>query len=311
MIEQISPIQLGLALVGAAAIISYLLYRTIQRKAATQEEVLGTLQAYLLESGDLVAGVYSLAERIWTDIAFINRMAAERGLTEEQLKSLRRNMKFYGVRDKATRALRDRTLLMSTQSLAPESPYVKAIRSEELWPGKVVNVYMTAGPGERLGTVGDWNIAWISPLNVRNPSRQSEGSTISFDGIKNLGELAAYSRQAAHNISEIKATKQQVEDRTDTVDKLVKENLSLRDQVNILKTVLAKKPLRQVPEVAVEAVGRGNILWYAVAAVAGYFVGSNISQTFTEPQTLGTALFVAFPLALWYFFFRKKAVGRV
>jgi len=297
------------AVIGVGILALVLLYRFWTREPVTHEQILGKYEIILPYVGDKILGLMTKADRIWRDVAFINRMAADQGLTEEQLNALRR-IYVYAVRDEATRSPRDKTLLFSTDPLGPESAYVKPIRWEQVLPGRFENVYFAEGYGERIGTIGDYNVAYIIPRNMQ--SLQDEPlKNFPVNDIKNLGEMASYSRRAAINISEIQATKQQVEDRTATVDKLVKENLSLRDQVNMLKTMITKKPLRELPELAVEAAGRGNLLWYIIAAVVGYFAGTNISQTFMEPQQLGFIGFIAAPAALYYFYFRRKAAPRV
>jgi len=314
----LSVTQLVLLIVIGGVATVYALIKLSEKRPATDEPVVAYVRYILLPSGEEVLGWTSLADKLLRNVAFTTKLTTGTNIRLDQFELISKYCHAYGVRDEATSAIGDKTLMFSTMPIGIGSPYCKVIHAERplVLGGRPYNYLLVEGYGERAGKFEDWNVAWVIPRDLSNPTGAlGTPDPKAFEQYnkmcKLLGEAATHSRRAARNISEIEAAKQQVEDRTATVDKLVKENLSLRDQVNTLKTILSKKPLHELPEVAVEAVGKGNILWYIIVAVVGYFAGTNISQTFMEPQQLGFIGFIAAPAALYYFYFRRKAAPRV
>jgi len=314
----LSVTQLVLLIVLGGVATVYALIRLSEKKAATDEPILGYMRFILLPNGEEVLGWTSLAEKMLRDTEIISKLASNNAKVLDQFQLFAKYCHAYGVRDEATSAIGDRTLVLSTMPIGIGSPYCRVIHSQRslLLGGRPYNYLVVEGYGHRVGKFDEWNVAWIIPRDLSNPTgplgTPDPKAFEQYDEMcKLLGETANFSRRTVHRVSELHAKNQAIEDMRVTVDKLVADNLHLRDLNNMLKLILSKKGLREMAEVAVAAVAKSNILWYLIAAVAGYFVGVSISQTMMEPQQLGFILFIAAPAALYYFYFRRKTTPRV
>jgi len=302
-----SPLQLVAVGLVAAAILAVLLFRYIVGKPATEEVILGRYEIVLIKTGDVIRGIMSTAERIWQDIAFINSL--NNLIPEKQFKTLRDNIHLYAIRDEATRAARDKTLLLSTASLAPETPGVRAIRSERIL-GTYANRYFAEGWGERIGTVGEWNIAYIYPRNLHSLRDEPLSQVkVSFDELKNLGELASHARRGALNISALREKDQLIEDISNRAKDMAADLRRAFDQRDLAWKGASRPDLRQYPPPPEPARrGLGPIWMYAVALIGGYFVGSNFfAQNFASAQQAGFVGAIVAVVAL-YFIQRRKLI---
>jgi len=305
----------AISLIAAAAVVYGVIRYLNKLPPAEGEMVLGKIKIHLLTTGELVEGDYSPVEKRWYDMQFVASML-KTGLTESQFKTLRSVCKLYAVKDEATRLPFDKTLVISTAPLGPESPCVQPIRAEpRLGLGRPVNVVVAAGYGMRLGTIEEkWNGALFVPLNLSTfKLEEPQFGNVSGSEFKSLCntlfQTMVDSRRSKLNVSKVAESERFVEDVKTQNQNLLTENRGLADRLLLALKGASRPDLRQYPpQPEPPRRGVGPIWMYALALVGGYFAGSNFfAQNFASAQQAGFVGAIVAVVAL-YLIQRRKLI---
>jgi len=311
----LSVTQLVLLIVIGGVATVYALIRLSEKKPATDEPIVGYTRFILLPNGEEVLGWTSLAEKIRRDTEYISKLVSNDAKTLAQFE-LFRKCSWYGVRDEATSAIGDKTLILSTMPIGLGSAYSKAIHSQRslILGGRPYNYLLVEGHGQRAAKFDEWNIAWIIPRDLSNPAGALGTPDPKLfeqfnEMCKLLGESANFSRRATLNTSVLREKDQAISDRDARHAETMADFRKILDERDLALKGASRPDLRQYPPPAEPTRrGFGPIWMYGVALIAGYFVGSNFfAGNFASPEQAGFVVAIV-ALVTLYFIQRRKLI---
>jgi len=289
---------LALLIIGVPTGIVFLYWYLRRTKPATGGAILGNWMWDLIGVQAPIQGLTSIAtDALFNsmDLATISQFAHST-LTGEEAKDITvaKLQEFltgafphwYGVREEvprqSARELAKKTLMLSTNDLAPPSPYSSVIqgKSRYVLPGISRPDLRVLGYGLELGSTGEWNIIFVFPFNLETTQIANYEQII--PKLRELGQVIPMIRKAAMSIEENVALRQERDDLKQHNARQIAENARLTSENQRLQKAANRGRLGEGAELSPEPFSIGS---FPILAMLGIFLlGAEAGKYLLLPQ---------------------------